>query len=124
LEDIEIIASRPGQLSLAIIRVKDNEVLARQVEERFGAINGIHQVEADAVQGLVSIDYDRQRLSSLSFLLQLKETFAALFPEVSASQLLQSVGIAACGLMPQPPRCRLARFLGHPRPTQVRSRHH
>jgi hypothetical protein len=91
LEGIEIIASRPGQLSLAITRVRDNEVLARQVEERFGAISGIHQVEADAVRGLVSIGYDRQRLSSLSFLLQLKEAFSALFPEVSATKLAASL---------------------------------
>jgi hypothetical protein len=91
LGDIEIIASWPGQLSLAIARVKDNDALAREVEYRFGAISGIHQVEADAVQGLVSIDYDRQRLSSLSFLLQLKEAFSALFPEVSARQLAASL---------------------------------
>lgn len=87
MEDIEIIASRPGQLSLAIARMRGNEVLARELEDRFGAISGIHQVEADAVQGLVSIDYDRQRISSLSSLLQIKETFSSLFPEVSVTKL-------------------------------------
>ncbi|MGP8050861.1 MAG: hypothetical protein ACLPYB_09640 [Desulfobaccales bacterium] len=91
MEDIEIIASRPGQLSLAIIRVRGNEVLARQVQERLGAISGIHQVDADAVQGLVSIDYDRQRLSSLSFLWQLKETFSSLFPEINVSKLAAAI---------------------------------
>jgi hypothetical protein len=91
LEDIEIILSRPGQLSLAITRVKGNEVLARELQDRLGAIRGIHQVEADPVQGLVSIDYDRQRLSSLSFLWQLKETFSSLFPEVSATKLAASI---------------------------------
>jgi hypothetical protein len=87
LEDIEIIASRPGQLSLAIARMRGNEVLARELEDRFGAISGIHQVEADTVQGLVSIDYDRQRISSLSSLLQIKETFSSLFPEISVTKL-------------------------------------
>lgn len=91
MEDIEIIASRPGQLSLAIARMRGNEVLAREFEDRFGAISGIHQVEADAVQGLVSIDYDRQRLSSLSFLLQLQQTFSSLFPEVSVTKLAASI---------------------------------
>ncbi|MGA8573702.1 MAG: hypothetical protein ACLP7A_07180 [Desulfobaccales bacterium] len=91
MQDIEIIASRPGQLSLTIIRVKGNEVLAREVQDRLGAIRGIHQVEADAVQGLVSIDYDRQRLSSVSFLLQLKETFSSLFPEISVTQLAATI---------------------------------
>lgn len=91
MEDIEIILSRPGQLSLAITRVKGDEVLARELQDRLGAIRGIHQVEADAVQGLVSIDYDRQRLSSLSFLWQLKETFSSLFPEVSLTKLAASI---------------------------------
>lgn len=91
MQDLEIIASRPGQLSLAITRVKGNEVLAREVQDRFGAITGILQVEADAVQGLVSIGYDRQRLSSLSFLMQLKEAFSSLFPEISATKLAASI---------------------------------
>ncbi|MGA7563841.1 MAG: HMA2 domain-containing protein [Desulfobaccales bacterium] len=91
MQDIEVIASRPGQVSLTITRVKGNEVLARELQDRLGAIRGIHQVEADAVQGLVSIDYDRQRLSSLSFLLQLKETFSSLFPEISVTQLAATI---------------------------------
>ena len=91
MQDIEVITSRPGQLSLTITRVKGNEVLARELQDRLGAIRGIHQVDADAVQGLVSIDYDRQRLSSLSFLLQLKETFSSLFPEISVTQLAATI---------------------------------
>ena len=91
MQDIEVIAPRPGQVSLTITRVKGNEVLARELQDRLGAIRGIHQVEADAVQGLVSIDYDRQRLSSLSFLLQLKETFSSLFPEISVTQLAATI---------------------------------
>lgn len=87
MEGIEIIESRPGQLSLAIAKVKDNDALAREVEYRFGAIRGIHQVEADAAQGLVSINYDRAELSSLFSLLKLKETFSALFPEINVAQL-------------------------------------
>ncbi len=87
MEDIEIIASRPGRISLAIARIRGNEVLAQELEDRFGGINGIRQVEADAVQGSVSIDYDHQRLSSLSFLMQLKDTFSFLFPEVNATKL-------------------------------------
>ena len=91
MQDIEIIASRQGQLSLTITRVKGNEALAREVQDRLGAIRGIHQVVADALQGLVSIDYDRQRLSSLSFLLQLKEAFSSLFPEISVTTLAATI---------------------------------
>jgi hypothetical protein len=87
LEGIELIESRPGQLSLNIARVKDNDALARQVEERFGALRGIRQVEADAGQGLVSIDYDRRELTSFFSLLKLKEVFSSLFPEINVTQL-------------------------------------
>ena len=87
MEGIEIIESRPGQLSLAIGRVKNNQSLAREVEDGFSAIRGIHRVEADYHQGIVSIDYDKQGLTSLRFLLKLKETFSSLFPEISATKL-------------------------------------
>lgn len=84
MEGIEIIASQPGQLSLAIAKVKDNHALAQEVKYRFGTIRGIRQVEADAVQGLVSINYDRRELTSLFSLLKLKEAFSSLFPEINA----------------------------------------
>ena len=87
MEGIEIIESRPGQLSLAIAKVKHNQTLAREVEDGFSAIRGIHRVEADSNQGTVSIDYDQRQLTSLRFLLKLKETFSSLFPEISASKL-------------------------------------
>ncbi len=87
MEGFEIIDSRPGQLSLAIAKVKDNDDLAREVEHRFGAIRGIHQVQADSAQGLVSINYDRQELASFFSLLKLKETFSSLFPDINLSQL-------------------------------------
>ena len=87
MEGIEIIDSRPGQLSLAIAKMKNNQSLAREVENGFSAIRGIHRVEADYHQGIVSIDYDHRELTSLRFLLKLKETFSSLFPEISAGKL-------------------------------------
>ena len=86
MEGLEIIESRPGRLTLAIARVKDNDALAREVGYRFEAIRGIHQVEVDAAQGLVSINYDREELTSLFSLLKLKEVFSALFPEINITQ--------------------------------------
>ena len=86
MEGLEIIESRQGRLSLAIAKLKDNDALAREVKYRFGAIRGIHQVEADAAQGVVSINYDREELTSLFSLLKLKETFSALFPEINVTQ--------------------------------------
>ncbi len=87
LEGIEVIASAPGQLSLAVAKIKDNDALAREVEYRFGAIRGIQQVEADAAQGLVSINYNQRELTTFFSLLQLREAFSALFPEINVTQL-------------------------------------
>ena len=87
MEGIEIIDSRPGQLSLAIAKMKNNQSLAREVENGFSTIRGIYRVEADYHQGIVSIDYDHRELTSLRFLLKLKETFSSLFPEIRASKL-------------------------------------
>ena len=58
------------------------------MEDGFSAIRGIHRVEADYHQGTVSIDYDKRELTSLRFLLKLKETFSSLFPEISATKLI------------------------------------
>jgi len=87
LEGIEIIASRPGQISLAIAKMKDDHHLARELEYRFSVINGIHQIEADAGAGKVSIAYNRQQLSSLRSLLALKEIFSSFFPEIDTFKL-------------------------------------
>jgi hypothetical protein len=87
LDGIEIIESRKGQISLAISRVKGDEVLARKLEKRFGAIRGIDRVEADAVEGRVSIDYDVRQLTSLPFFMRLQETFSSFFPEVDSLKL-------------------------------------
>ena len=87
MDGIEILDSGPGQINLAIIKMKNNLVLAREVEDSFGAIRGIHQVEADPVQGLLSIKYDQRELSSFFSLLKLKEAFSSLFPEINISQL-------------------------------------
>lgn len=91
MEDLEIIDSRPGRLSVVIAKVKDNDDLAREVEYRFAAIRGIHRVETDAAQGLVSINYDRRELASFFSLLKLKETFSSLFPEINVTQLAASL---------------------------------
>jgi hypothetical protein len=87
MEGIEIIESRPGQLSLAIDRVRGNDILARELESRFAVISGIRQVEVDPGQGTVSIAYNQQQLFSLGSLLHLKAAFSSCFPEIDVFQL-------------------------------------
>ena len=87
MDGFEVMLSQPGQLSLAVDKLKGNHDLTRAVQADLGAIRGIHSVEADPDQGLLVVAYDKQQLMSLMSLLALKSTFATFFPEVNAMQL-------------------------------------
>jgi hypothetical protein len=82
-----IIASQPGQFSLAIDKLKGNHNLTREFQAGLAGIRGINWVEADPDQGLVVVSYDKQQVTSLISLLALKATFSTFFPEVNAIQL-------------------------------------
>jgi len=82
-----VMHSQPGELSLAIDKLKGNPDLTRDFQTGLGAIRGIHRVDADPDEGLVEVFYDKQQLTSLMSLLALKATFATFFPEVDAMQL-------------------------------------
>lgn len=82
-----VMHSQPGQVSLAIDKLKGNHDLARDFQAGLAAIRGINRVEADPVHGLVEVSYDKQQLTSLMSLLALKATFTTFFPEVNAMQL-------------------------------------
>ena len=87
MDGFAVVYSQPGQLSLAIDKLKGNHDLTRDFQAGLAAIRGIHRVEADPVQGLVEVCYDKQQLTSLMSLLALKATFTTFFPEVNAMQL-------------------------------------
>jgi hypothetical protein len=87
MDGFTMINSQPGQLSLAIDKLKGNSTLTRDFQAGLAAIRGIHRVETDPVQGLVEVSYDKQKLTSLMSLLALKATFTTFFPEVNAMQL-------------------------------------
>lgn len=82
-----MVHSQPGQVSLAIDKLKGNINLTRDFQADLAAIRGIRQVETDPEQGLVVVSYDKQQLTSLMSLLALKAIFANFFPEVNAMQL-------------------------------------
>ena len=87
MDGFTVMASQPGQLSLAIDKLKGNHDLARDFQAGLAAIRGINRVEADPNQGLVMVSYDKQQLTSLISLLALKATFSTFFPEVNAMDL-------------------------------------
>jgi hypothetical protein len=87
MDGFAVMDAQPGQLSLAVDRLKDNHDLARELQAGLAAIRGIHRVEADPDQGLVVVAYDKEELTSLTSLLALKATFATFFPEINPMQL-------------------------------------
>jgi hypothetical protein len=87
MDGFAVMQARPGQLSLAVDKLKDNHDLARELQAGLAAIGGIYRVEADPDQGLVVVAYNREELTSLSSLLALKAAFANFFPEVNPMQL-------------------------------------
>ena len=79
--------SQPGQLSLAVDKLKGNLDLIREVQDELAAIRGIEQVSTDPDQGLLVVAYDKSQLTSFTSLLALKATFSAFFQEVDSMKL-------------------------------------
>jgi len=87
MNGFEVKDSGPGYLSLAIVELKDNKDLAREIRERFSPIRGIHQLEVDPAEGWLTVFYNYRQLTSLFSLLALKDAFTAVFPEVRMGEL-------------------------------------
>ncbi len=92
MEGFTLMEAQPGCLTLGVARLKGDEELARRVRERFSAVDGIRAVWADAVEGTVRVEYDRERLRSWSSLWALKSAFQDLFPEVDSLALASWLG--------------------------------
>ena len=87
MDGFVMVHSQPGQISLAIDKLKGNHDLTRDFQADLATIRGIHRVEADPDLGLVEVSYDKRQLTSLMSLLALKATFTTFFPEVNAMHL-------------------------------------
>jgi hypothetical protein len=87
MDGFAVVHAQPGQLSLAIDKLKGNPDLSRDFQAGLAAIRGIQRVDTDPDRGLVEVSYDKQQLTSLMSLLALKATFTTFFPEVNAMQL-------------------------------------
>jgi hypothetical protein len=88
MEGFKVLQAQPGELYLAVEKVKNNHDMATEVEGRFGAVKGINHVKADPGLGTVQVLYDKEELTSLFNLWSLKDTFAALFWEFNPLELL------------------------------------
>ncbi|MEW5803075.1 MAG: HMA2 domain-containing protein [bacterium] len=77
----------PGRVRLKIARVKQNPVLAGEIQKRFSAIRGIHEVEVSSVTGSVLLIFDPKEVVSLSSMGSLLEAFTSLFPEIKLEEI-------------------------------------
>ena len=87
MEGFVVMDSRPGQLSLAVDKLKGNPDLTGEIQAELVAIRGIEQVSTDPDLGLLVVAYDKSHLTSFMSLLALKATFTAFFPEVDSMKL-------------------------------------
>jgi hypothetical protein len=87
MNGFEVRESGPGYLSLAIVALKDNEEMAQEIRERFSPIQGIHQIEIDHAEGLLTVSFNYQQLTSFFSVLTLKGALTTIFPEVNVWEL-------------------------------------
>jgi hypothetical protein len=85
--DIRIVHAIPGRVRVKISRLKENPVLAREVQARLSTVRGIQYVEVNPVTGSVLVLYDRTTLESLDSLLSLPAWFSPLFPDLEFHEL-------------------------------------
>jgi hypothetical protein len=87
MDGVTILHSQPGQLSLAIPKLKGNPDLARQLEARLLAIRGITAAAVNHQVGEVEVRYQRETLTSFTSLWALKDVMSHFFPEINAGEL-------------------------------------
>jgi hypothetical protein len=85
--DIRVVHAIPGRVRVKISRLKENPVLAREVQARLATVQGIQYVEVNPVTGSVLVLYDRTTLESLDSLLSLAAWFSPLFPDLEFHKL-------------------------------------
>ena len=87
MNGFEVRERGPGYLTLAIVELKDNHKLAREIQERFAPIRGIDQLEIDPAAGWLTVFFNYRQLTSLFSLLALREAFTTVFPGVNVGEL-------------------------------------
>jgi len=87
MDGFALMDSQPGQLSLAVDKLKGNRDLTRQVRAELAAIRGIQRVSTDPELGLLVVVYEKSQLTSFTSLLALKATISTFFPEVDSMKL-------------------------------------
>ena len=84
---IQVVHAIPGRVRVKISRLRENPALARDVQERLSAVQGIERVEVNCLTGSVLILYDRTEFESVDSMLSLAMCLSPLFPDLEFSEL-------------------------------------
>lgn len=87
MNGFDVKESGPGYLSLAITELKDNEGMAQEIRERFSPIQGVQRIDVDSAEGLLTVSFNYQQLTSFFSVLALKGAFSSIFPKVNVWEL-------------------------------------
>ncbi len=86
-DGIAIASFIPGRLRLKIIKLKGNQGLARNLEEKLVAIRGIERTETNILTGSLLIHYKPKELSHPESRQAISQTLTAFFPEIDKARV-------------------------------------
>lgn len=100
-EGIRIVHASPGRVRLKAFQVKGNPALARQAQDKLGAVPGVREVRANPLTGSVLLLLDRVKMLEPEALAPLAAALGQFFPEIEARELgagiITGAGAAAPG---------------------------
>jgi hypothetical protein len=112
VDSIKLVHAIPGRVRVKIPRVKNDPNLANELREKFSAVRGIRQVEANPLTGSVLVLYDTSATETFEFLPALSEAFSSVFPDADLIGLDGSENHSSNGAKAAPLANRVSAFLG------------
>jgi hypothetical protein len=79
---IRVVHAIPGRIRVKIARLKENPLLAQEIQAQLSTVQGIQSVEVSPVTGSVLVLYDRTISTSVGSLLSLASWLSPLFPDI------------------------------------------
>ena len=86
-ESIRIVHAIPGRIRLKVIEVRENPILACELQQRLSSLPGVRKVEVNPRTGSVLILYEAAVFASLEALQELAKPLTEIFPGVDVNEL-------------------------------------
>jgi len=101
-EGIRIVHASPGRVRLKASPVKGNPALARQAQDKLGAVPGVREVRANPLTGSVLLLLDKVKMRESEALAPLAAALGGLFPEIEALEIEAGIITGAGAAAPSP----------------------